>query len=215
METWVLTTAPRSRLADVQACFAELEHDPFYSAVVTTWPDPILDGDVDAHMVLFASDEFNISEWWTAGLDFIAAAASPVYNVLLVEADVRMPPATVDALSYTLRAANVGMVGADWQHSLAPGDVHVHREHRTIDQAHRLPGVALMVRGELGVRHDPQFRWWFADDDFEWQHRVHGSALVGGTTLSHAGTTPLVGDLAQWATEDAARFVAKWGAMPV
>lgn len=215
METWVVTTAPKSRLPDVLACFAEMEHDPGHSVVVTTAPDPIPTEDVDAYVVHFGSEEFNISKWWSAGLDFIAAHAETRYNVLLVESDVRIGPDAVQALATALRSTQVGMVGADWQHSLAPGDLHIHHDRVTINQAHRLPGVALMVRGELGIRHDPQFRWWFADDDFEWQHRFYGTALVGGTTLSHAGTTPLVGELAQWAAEDGERFRVKWGAMPI
>jgi hypothetical protein len=32
---------------------------------------------------------------------------------------------------------------------------------------HRIPGICMLVAGELGLRFDEQFRWRYAGDDFE------------------------------------------------
>jgi hypothetical protein len=77
---------------------------------------------------------------------------------------------------------------------------------------HRIPGVCMLVAGELGIRFDEAFRWWYADDDFEWQHRkAAGTGLVKGTMIQHGPGRPLTGERAQYAEEDIHRFVAKWG----
>jgi hypothetical protein len=72
--------------------------------------------------------------------------------------------------------------------------------------------VALLVRGELGIRHDPEFRWWFADDDFELQHRAAGGTiLVGGVHMEHDGSTAMTGARKEFAVEDEVKFLRKWG----
>ena len=44
-----------------------------------------------------------------------------------------------------------------------------------------------MIRGESGLRADPQFRWWFGDDDLQRQVAALGRKLVcvGGTWVRH------------------------------
>jgi hypothetical protein len=115
-----------------------------------------------------------------------------------------------------MRRSSCVAAGADWQGLLGPGVNVVRRSNTPVMPAQmRLPGIGLVVAGEVGLRHDPAFRWWYADDDFEWQSReAGGTVLVGGTTLAHTGTTPMEGDRARFAVEDVERFRAKWGGDP-
>lgn len=216
MNTWLLTPAPAGRLEDVLELHGMCGIPAERRVVVTTLPDPIEPGLVDAEVLLFGSTEFNIGKWWTLGLDWIQDTADAPYEVLLAESDARIHADDVGMLAWTLRDEGLTAVGPDWFGTLTPGELLVSEVNLPAPVHHRLPGTATMVAGELGVRHDPQFRWWYADDDFLFQHRLVGSvALVGGTSLVHAGGTPLVGELSQWANEDAVKFRDKWGCLPL
>jgi len=216
VNTWLLTPAPRGREDDVNALHATAGVPADRRVVVTTQPHPITGG-VDANLLLFDRTEHNIAHWWNLGLDWIDAHTDgQPYEVLCAESDVRISASDVETLAQTLRHHDLAMVGADWFGTLAPGHVHINTTQAPVPQHLRLPGVALMVAGELGMRRDPDFRWWFNDDAAEWTARANGgTGLVGGTTLQHVGTTPLVGDLHTWSIEDGQKFIAKYGSMPL
>jgi hypothetical protein len=164
--------------------------------------------------VLTDHDEgINISRWWNLGLDWIAEHADPgPYEVLCAESDVRITGPTLDRLRAALRGHGLAVVGADW-YGVTPGAVEIQHDLTPGPLTHRLPGVCLLVAGELQLRYDPQFRWWYADDDFEWQHRkAGGSGLVGGTSIDHGPGRPLADERATYALVDYPRFIAKWGA---
>jgi hypothetical protein len=216
MRTYLLTPAPRSRLAELQELWDSLGIEPAHRVVVTTQPDPIKPDDVDGQVVLFDSEELNISKWWTAGLDHIASREHEPYNVLLCESDARISQPDLDRLVEVLRSEAVVMAGADWCGTLAADQVLINTVKAPVPQHLRLPGVALLVRGELGIRHDPAITFWFADDDFENQHRVNGgTALVGGTTVQHSDSTPRTEAFIHQTWADGHRFQAKWGFMPL
>lgn len=215
-DTWILTPAPASRIEDVRALHAESGLPAHHRVVVTTQPAPIQAGQVDASVLLFDSDEWNIGTWWNVGLDWIAEHADGDYEVLMAESDVRISADTVAALAWTMRDLGLAMVGADWHHVLHPGNVHVHQQATPVPYQWRPSGIALMAAGELGQRRDEQFRWWYSDDDADFQARVTGGVgVVGGTTLQHSGGTEMAGRLKAWADEDAAKFRAKWGCLPL
>lgn len=217
--TWVLTPCHRPRLADLWGSLAHLVHPAERTVVTTTLPDPIRRDDVPAAAVLVNEEPgINISRWWNRGLDFIAQRArkaSPTWEVLLMESDVRITPDALTELRRVLREADVAMAGADWHHALAPGQIEIRRDIGPADLTHRIPGICMLVRGELGLRFDEMFRWWYADDDFEWQHRKEGgTALVGGVTISHPAGHHLDEERARYAAEDRERFAEKWGTPP-
>src|SRR5882757_2848318 len=110
-----------------------------------------------------------------------------------------------------MRGHQRSLVGADW-HNTAREPVQINREPIPGPVMNRLPGVCMLAAGELGLRFDEQFRWWYADDDFVWQHRVNGgTGLVRGQTILHGAGHPLEGERAQYAAEDEPKFLAKWG----
>ena len=191
--------------------------------LVTTMPDPIRV--FPGYLLTYPDTDINIGKWWTLGLEFIASHYPSEYDewdVLIIETDARMTTEDVDTVRDHMRTHDVVMAGADWRNVLGNKPYHVRRDNRSWipDPAHadagRIPGIACVVAGEAGIRHDIRFRWWLADDDFEWQHRVGGgTVLVGNTTVRHNGTQgPLQGErLAAW-NEDQETFMRKWGGMP-
>lgn len=216
-DLWVLTVAPNSRIDEVIDLRTVMSVHADMFVTVTTQPDPI------PGALLFDSDEINISKWWDLGLDHIAehydhhGRGLAKWDVLLIESDAWITAEDLYEVRLEMRRSGCIMAGADWQgHLHGRGTNLVRRTHAPIlPMTHRLPGIASVVAGEVGMRHDSQFRWWYADDDYEWQHRVYGgTVLVGGTTVQHSGTTPLVGERAAYAVEDRERFRVKWGGTP-
>lgn len=213
MNTWVLTPCHRPRLADLLDSLGHLGHPGGRTVVTTTLPDPVLPDDVAAVQVIVNTEPgINISRWWNRGLDWIAQRQDGPYNVLLTESDVRITASTLAELTHVLRTQDVAMAGADWLHALQPGEVEIRRDLTPATPPHRIPGICMLVRGELGLRFDEAFRWWYADDDFEWQHRkTGGTALVGGVSIQHPAGHQLDDERRMYAVEDHVKFVAKWG----
>lgn len=72
-----------------------------------------------------------------------------------------------------------------------------------------------MLAGESNLRVDPQFRWWYSDDDLEMQAReLGGAGVVQGTGLVAGPDSSLSEEKAIWAREDREKFVKKWGREP-
>ncbi len=215
-DLWVLTTAPGHRAAEALDLFTSLGTPPERRVVTTNPPDPITT--FDGHLIVWPEIGVNISNWWTIGLDFIAGhyQEDEIWDVLLIETDARMTPEDVDTVRDHMRTLDVVMAGADWQNVLQGKPYHVRRDNSQWNPVGRMPGIGAVVAGEAGIRHDPEFRWWYADDDFEWQHRVNGgTVLVGGTTVRHQGTQgPLTGEREIAEREDRVKFEQKWNGGP-
>lgn len=222
-DLWVLTCAPGSRVAEALDLFESLGTPQDRRVLITTLPDPVKV--FPGNLFRYPDTDINISKWWTIGLEWISshyAAEDDIWDVLLIETDARMTPEDVDTIRDHMRTLDCVMAGADWRNVLGTKAYHVRRDNLSWipdpdhGDAGRLPGIALMVAGETGIRHDTNFRWWLADDDFEWQHRVGGgTVLVGGTTVRHVGTQgELQGERLQAWEEDRHKFMAKWGGMP-
>jgi hypothetical protein len=213
VSTWVLIPCHRPRLTELRASLVNLGMPAERTVIVTTEPEPIGPTQVKAAAVLCSPEpDINISRWWNLGLDWIAAhAGHKPWEVLCMESDVRIDFSTLARLHLVLRTKRLAMVGADW-YGVAQEPVEIRRELEPETIEHRLPGVCMLVAGELGLRFDEQFRWWYADDDFEWQHRkAGGTGLVRDTTIGHGAGHPLEGERAAYAEVDYRRFVAKWG----
>lgn len=214
MSTWVLIPCHRPRLTELRASLVNLGMPAGRTVIVTTEPEPIGPTQIRAAAVLCSPEPgINISRWWNLGLDWIAAQQTPgePYEVLCMESDVRIDWPTVTRLRTALREHGLAMVGADW-YGVAREPVEIRRDLVPETVEHRIPGVCMLVAGELGLRFDEQFRWWYADDDFEWQHRkAGGTGLVRDLTIKHGPGRPLTGERAEYAEVDRQRFVAKWG----
>jgi hypothetical protein len=75
---------------------------------------------------------------------------------------------------------------------------------------------AFVVRGELGLRADEDFRWWYGDNDFEYIAIQSGGVLLlpGYTTKNLLANSTTVGALAEQAGRDRETFTRKWGSVP-
>ena len=213
--TWLLTPAPRSRLLDVKGLHKSVGRaiPPHRRVVVTTLPNPIHMNDLETPTILFASDEFNIGKWWNTGLDWIEErAGGEPYQVVMAESDARFRWQDIPYLAFMLRDNNFSAVGPDWHHAITDGVPFRNQRLQPVNFKHRLCGVASMVAGEIGLRRDENFRWWYSDDDAEWRLRQFkgGTGIIPNTTLKHAGGTPIVGDIAKMCAEDLEKFKAKW-----
>ena len=213
-ELWGLTCAPASRLDEANEAlrFAGIHSDR--RVFVTTQPHPIQRGEVDGLLVLFDSDEINISKWWNTGLDFIAERAGDTYDVAWISSDVRVSQETLNVVRGQMREHNTVMAGPDW-HNAASSHI-IRRDTKNHDLSSRIPGVSFILRGESGIRADPEFRWWLADDDLEWTCKVNGGTLlVSGVSLDHlTDGHPLDEPRYQAFQEDIVKFRDKWGDDP-
>jgi len=250
--TWVLTVAPRARVVEVRRCLASTGAPRDHTVVVTTWPDSIRPGDVDGfvarHIPAMGEDPVNISAWWNTGLDTIRTLAQEFghreYQVLIVESDAVFLPSKLDnpveMMADQLRTYNLGMITPDrWGEFSTdhdhPGAVRIFNHGGPWIGKRRFPGVAMMIHGEdttgpggiafPALRFDPQFRWWFADDDLERAARAmrydvglgipRGTGIVSWALLDHPAGNPLDSDRQRFADEDAERFRVKWGHPPI
>jgi hypothetical protein len=102
------------------------------------------------------------------------------------------------------------------------GTVPVHR-HELLDaypfpREKRMCPWAFVVKGELGLRADEQFAWWFGEDDFSRAAidaggviAVPGPMVINAHAVESTAQSPVLTELAE---KDRAAFVAKWGGMP-
>jgi hypothetical protein len=218
-ETWTVVPCPGSRSGELFRLVDELDLDTERLIVVTTDLDTFTE-DVCTRLILPWAGHRWISQWWNAGLEYVAAqyADDPgaPYQVFLPGSDVRGKPDSVHILAHYLRVADLSMVGPDL-HNVTPGRSDGLRftrgSRRTIFE--RVPGACFMVAGEHALRCDESFRWWYSDDDLEMQARCrNGTAVVADTGLRHDTDHALDPEQERQAAEDRARYVHKWGRDP-
>lgn len=190
--------------------------------IVATQPDPLTRSDLAGladHVVLHDDTAHLIGAWWNRGLDYIAERAGEgEFEVFAPSSDVVGTPESIPRLRRFLRGAGLVMVGPDYH---GGPDRPAHPSHqifqlndtRTVHR--RVPGACWMLAGELKLRVDPQFRWWYSDDDLEMQSRAAGGVgILAGTELVPGPDSGLSAEKAVWAQEDRQKFVKKWGREP-
>ena len=214
MDSWVLVPCQRSRLDLLHRLLDSLDHSRDRVVVVATQPDPLTPDDVAGranHVVSYPTTEQHISRWWNAGLEYIADIAQVNHEVLAISSDYVGTNYSVAVLGVFLRQHDLSMAGPD--HHTAQARFFRKEDHRGFYD--RVPGPCWMVKGELGLRVDTNFRWWYSDDDLEMQARQLGPVgVIPDTGLIPGPDSPLSEEKTIWATEDRARYVAKWSREP-
>lgn len=219
---WLLIPCTGSRVGELRETIRRTGLPSGDVVIVTTQPDPLLYDDLEglaARILEFDKPGMLFGEWMNLGLDHIAEVAAIAgeqhYDVACLSSDVQgCDSFAMVSMSTELRQRNLAMVGPDLtKFTVPPGEVLVSTtQPRTI--YNRVHGSCFMVAGELGLRFDPQFRWWYSDDDFETQHRhAGGVGLIGGLSIVHYDNPPSAESQAH-ALVDRQRYVDKWGWQP-
>lgn len=163
----------------------------------------------------------NLSRLWNVGLDearrmveaWDLLDADGAYDVAVFNDDAVPPPGWWDAVSGAMRRYGAA-AGCSDPHGLDWADrVKVDADP---DIMTRMTGWAFMLRGELGLRADERYRWWWGDTDLDWRARRAGGMVVVpgfpvGNTLANSTT---VGVLAEQAGRDRQTFIDVWGYAP-
>lgn len=158
----------------------------------------------------------NISAMWNLGLDLLAEAfPDQAYDVAIVNDDAVVPRYWFDHIIGPMSFTDAAAGCVDQHHRLAAPLVH--RHPAPVDLHERLTGFAFILDGTKGLRANEDMRWWYSDDDLDWQARTHGGTIiVPGEPVQHppGGGTVLAGQLAVFADEDRAKFIDRWGSAP-
>jgi GT2 family glycosyltransferase len=155
-----------------------------------------------------------IHEMWNMGLDEAARVANGAHhNVAVLNNDLEVPPRFLANLAHGLRQSDDHWIAyPSWQDFDIPPGIAVPSSRAS---GHRMSGWAFMLRGEVGLRFDEQFQWWYGDLDIERQVENAGGLVVcvGGVSCKHlqpGRSTDESPQLQAKAQADMERFVKKW-----
>lgn len=154
-----------------------------------------------------------IYDSWNLGLDIAQADGSPA---LVLNDDAELAPGAAGKVLGTFDADDrLAVVGFDPYCRPEPARV---APYQMVSGSYRhggVPGFAFAARPELCARVDPQFEWWYGDDDLFFATEAAGGRLAVrlGACVGHQAETTAVNH--PWTLEararDAERFRGKWG----
>ena len=164
----------------------------------------------------------NLSRLWNRGLDLAHEIAchtcnseTPTYDVAVFGDDVIVPTGWWDRVSEAMRSLGAAM-GAT--HGIAPLWQSILKTEPDADIMNRVPGWAWMLRGEVGLRLDERFKWWFGDTDLDWRARQAGGMVIapGEIAINRQPNhfTNALPELGAQAGQDRFAFQDKWGWTP-
>lgn len=161
----------------------------------------------------------NLYRLWNIGFteiatkELIADARPRQWDVAVLNDDTLLPDGWADYVSGHLRTSTAAIActfpfphpGEAMLKTRADGNIRT-----------RMCPHAFIIRGELGLRADENFGWWWGDTDLDWQACGKGGVLllpgeIPANTLANSTT---VGVLAEQAGRDGQYFAAKWGFRP-
>jgi hypothetical protein len=169
--------------------------------------------------ILLDDSESTITDKWNAGWDWAEKeAGGRPFNLAVLNNDIEVEPDFLDRLAAGLRQREDIWISFPNVHGLEiPDRVAVPLDNPTL-AGQTISGHAFMVRGECGLRFDPQFRWWYSDSDIEKQVKAADkyAACVGGCFVRHLDpmTSSKSPEMLAIIREDEVRFAAKWGLEP-
>lgn len=172
----------------------------------------------DRHIWVIRDEEQppNLYRLWNVGLDAVADHASSNYaewDVALFNDDAVIPPGWYEVMSEMIRTTDC---------AAASGDTYGYIRRPTLktqpdrDLMGRMCPWAFVHRGELGLRADEDYGWWWGDSHFDWQLRALGGVMVLPGWIAHntLANSTTVGALAEQAGRDRVTFEKKWGFVP-
>lgn len=159
----------------------------------------------------------NLYRLWNVGLDAVKYHVEmntyERWDVGIFNDDADVPFGWYDIVTHALRSGPYAAASTG--------------SHRPVDAPHvattiggalydRMCPWAFVTRGELGLRADERFGWWWGDTDFEWTCRLNGGviAVPGPLVPNTLANSTTHGELAVQAGRDGETFAQKWGFRP-
>jgi GT2 family glycosyltransferase len=163
----------------------------------------------------------NLSELYNIGMDVASSypydgefSDDAEWNLVLLNDDVVCPPGWVTSLSDAMRATTAVMAYTD---RLGRAEPTLYTQPPTTPHETCMV-AACMMRGELNIRWDEQFRWWYGDTDLDYRCRQLGGVLaVPGQMPEHlhpSAQTFADAELTAQTHRDRAAFERKWNGVP-
>lgn len=159
----------------------------------------------------------NLSRLWNVGLAaaqmLAALTTSDKYDVAILNDDAVVPVGWLDRVSRALRDNNCAAACSDPHGNLRQTIIKYTHDD---DSSNRMCGWAFMLRGELQLRADERFRWWWGDTDLDWQARhAGGLAIVPSHPVRNLFANESTrGELLAQTAIDRVEFINKWGSAP-
>lgn len=217
---WMLFDAVKSLIHQVdKVIIVDNLSDPPISTGVwglrEWWDEEMID------VIRHEEDPPNISRLWNLGLTAAEDLAHEIgiagWDVAVVNSDVIVPDGWVSGLSTAMRGCGASLaspIQGPWD---GPDSI-IHRHAGPVPMNQRITGYAHMLRGENGLRYDETMKWWYSDDDMEWQARtLSGAVAVKGFAVKHLEpnlSTNARPELQAQAGRDRQTFINKWGKAP-
>lgn len=167
------------------------------------------------HVIRDFENPPNLSRLWNVGLKYVrdVTDSDEQYYVAVLNDDLVLSPQFITTIAREMRRTGAA-VGYPDQH--ARGANLLLTDVRPYPLQLRMTGYAFVLRGSAAIFADETIKWWYGDNDIEWQARSKGGTLmVGGISVNHL--TPdqtTVGVLAEQAGRDRETFIKKWGMAP-
>jgi GT2 family glycosyltransferase len=215
-----LATVPtRDRHADLADCLKAIGRQVDMVIVVDTGSTPPIkaeDYGPNVRVLYTDPEPVNLSRWWNLGAEVAASyAGGEPFDLAYVNDDAVVPDGWLEAVAAAMREHG-GAAGC------SAGDLIsaplVHREPGPVDVWLRLAGHAFVLRGEVGLRADERFRWWFGDSDLDMKARLSGgTVIVPGYPVEHRHPNEQMmarPELMAQTRRDETAFREKWGSLP-
>ncbi len=159
--------------------------------------------------------EASLYEMWNMGLDRAREmAGGRPFDVAFLNNDLEVPPGFLGRLAAGLRQHDDQWLAyPNWENlAINAGAV----ESVRVRDGRHISGWVFMLRGDVGMRFDEQFRWWYGDNDIQFQVERQGRKVVcvGGLNCVHlepGRSTDASPALLALAAEDEVKFARKWG----
>jgi glycosyltransferase involved in cell wall biosynthesis len=120
----------------------------------------------------------NLSQLLNFGIDEVSATAfahwERVWNVVLMNDDVTVPPGWVESLIEPMRKTGAALAYTDRMGRNYP----VMMTAPPAGQHEQSTCWACVVRGELGIMWDEELKWWYGDNMFDLECRRKGGVLA-------------------------------------
>jgi glycosyltransferase involved in cell wall biosynthesis len=198
---------------------AQLDGNTEYVIIVDNASDPPVrssDFNVGAgvYVLRVPTQPPNLYQLWNIAFEFAKYLAVDSgltqWNVSVFNDDTLLPPDWTITVRDALRNSSAAIACGSLTHHVTSPLLKTERDG---DILTRMTPHAFMMRGELNLRADERFRWWWGDTDLDWQARLNGGVLIipGCTAINRCANSTTVGKLAEQAGRDGEYFSAKWG----